>query len=243
MSVAIVQGASKGIGFSLAKLMAQQTDLKIIATSRNKQTFLKNCELVPGLASRIDFMQLDVTEEGSIQECASLIKSKHGLNSVKYFINSAGYLKPDKSLSGLDYNNALDHFKVNVLGPMMVAKHFAPLLSEPKKTKQKAVWVNISAKTGSIGDNVLGGWYSYRISKAALNQLTKTMSAELFRKGIQVLAIHPGTCDTDLSRKYVQNVQHHIFSPDDAAANIFKVFSESSQNGVFLDYKGNGIPW
>jgi NAD(P)-dependent dehydrogenase (short-subunit alcohol dehydrogenase family) len=86
--------------------------------------------------------------------------------------------------------------------------------------------------------------HSYRISKAALNQLTKTLSVELGRKGIQVLSLHPGTVDTNLSRPHVKNVKpESLFTPDIAAEKMWKVIEETSHSGVFLDYDAKPIPW
>ncbi|RKO89219.1 hypothetical protein BDK51DRAFT_21781 [Blyttiomyces helicus] len=108
------------------------------------------------------------------------------------------------------------------------------------------VWVNISARTGSIGDNGLGGWYSYRVMKAGLNQFTKTLSCELGRKGVTVISYHPGTVDTDLSRKFVKGVDPaKLFSPDQAAAYMLAVIQglKETDNGTFVDFAGKPIPW
>ena len=190
-----------------------------------------------------------------IKNTSDLIKKNYGSSPIQYFVNSSAFLKPEKSLSQIDKDIVLQHFNVNIIGAMLVAKHFTPLLANPKVSGNPVVWSNLSAKTGSISDNGLGGWHSYRISKAALNQLTKTMSVELGRKGIQVLSLHPGTgtlsvslaltntVDTDLSRLYVKNVQHEIFSPEKAAELLFGVMTKTKENGVFLDYAGKSIPW
>lgn len=243
MSIAIVQGASKGIGFSIAKLLALNTDLKVIATARNSQTFEESIASCNFPRDRIEFITMDCTDEASIKKSYDHIEAAHGKESIKYFINAAAFLFPEKSLNSINHENVMEHFNVNIIGPMMVAKHFSKLMASPKKIKDRVVWANMSARTGSIQDNLLGGWYSYRISKSALNQLTKTMSIELGRKGIQVMALHPGTVDTDLSRRFVKNVGHQIYTPDQAAENMFNIFTKISENGVFLDHEGKTIPW
>ena len=244
MTIALVQGGSKGIGFSLLKSIVKNPNLKaIVATGRSEETFEKSCKEASLLDSRISFVRMDVTKENDIKDAAGFIKEKFGSDSIKFLINSAAYLKPEKSLQQLELTEIEKHFSTNIIGPMLVAKHFTPLLANPKKLKEAVVWANLSAKTGSIGENGLGGWHSYRITKAALNQLTKTMSVELGRKGIQVLSLHPGTVDTTLSKEYIKNVQHEIFSPDKSAEMLYDIISKTDKNGVFLDYAGREIPW
>ena len=244
MTLAIVQGSTKGIGFSLLKQIAKNRDLQaIIATGRSLESFEQSCKQSSFQDPRLQFLQMDVTKEQDIISVSQAIKSKHGPECLQYFINSAAYLLPEKSLQQLDAKQINLHFTTNVIGPMLVAKHFSPLLANPKKLQNKVVWAHLSAKTGSIGDNGLGGWHSYRISKAALNQLTKTMSVELGRKGVQVLSLHPGTVDTALSRNFIKNVAHEVFTPDKAAEMLWSVICATDKNGVFLDYAAKEIPW
>ena len=104
-------------------------------------------------------------------------------------------------------------YQINAIGPAMVAKHFLPLLSK----RRKAVFAALSARVGSIGDNRLGGWHSYRASKAALNMLIKTMSIELARRNPDALIVglHPGTVDTPLSEPFQRNVADgKLFTPE-----------------------------
>lgn len=185
---------------------------------------------------------MDVTNEESIKSASTLLQQKYGQKCLKVVVNSAGYLLPDKSIKSVDLQNLQTHFAVNTFGPLLVSKYFSTLLAPSQKVSDwsKPVWVNISAKTGSIGDNRLGGWYSYRMSKAALNQLTKTFAVEMGKRSI-VISLHPGTIDTDLSRPYVKNVP--LQSTDECAENLFKVLQslDDSKSGLFLDYKGNQI--
>lgn len=107
---------------------------------------------------------------------------------------------------------------------------------------------NLSARVGSIGDNRLGGWYSYRSSKAALNQLTKTMSIELGRKGRKVasLLLHPGTCDTDLSAPFQRNVApEKLFTRERGVRQLLDIIDRATMedNGKFYAWDGSEIPW
>ena len=143
------------------------------------------------------------------------------------------------------------HMSINALGPLLVTKHFSSLLNPTPgpSTWPHTIVANISARTGSIGDNGLGGWYSYRASKAALNQITKTISVELSRGSknqIISVVLHPGTVDTDLSRDFVKGVpKDKLFSPDTSAQKLFDVITslKVEDNGKFYDFARKEIVW
>ena len=99
----------------------------------------------------------------------------------------------------------METFLTNSIGPTLMAKHFHPLLEQ--KSPYFSKYINISARIGSIGDNKLGGWYGYRMSKCALNMLTKTMSVELRRKNIICISFQPGTMDTDFTKPYRSTIK------------------------------------
>jgi NAD(P)-dependent dehydrogenase (short-subunit alcohol dehydrogenase family) len=121
-------------------------------------------------------------------------------------------------------------------------KHFAPLLAKDQST----LWAMISAKVGSIGDNALGGWYGYRASKAALNQIVKTASIEMTRRNkLSVcVAVHPGTVATKLSEPF-SKAGLNVRSAEIAAEDIFAVIQQlkPADTGSFVDYLGNKLPW
>ena len=129
-----------------------------------------------------------------------------------------------------------------------VLQEFAPLLSKAASTgsaskERPAVVANLSARVGSISDNSLGGWYSYRASKAALNQLLRTASVEVARRRPQavLLALHPGTVRTGLSGPFTSPGQG--ITPSEAAIRLLATMDAATQTGVFLDNAGNTIPW
>jgi NAD(P)-dependent dehydrogenase (short-subunit alcohol dehydrogenase family) len=137
-----------------------------------------------------------------------------------------------------------EQFAVNAILPALAAKHFLPKL----RRDGKAVFAALSARVGSIGDNRLGGWHSYRASKAALNQIVRTLSVELARKnpGAVMLALHPGTVDTGMSRPFQRNVPAaQLQSTAEAAAKLWAVIDAAgpADTGGFRDYKGETIPW
>jgi NAD(P)-dependent dehydrogenase (short-subunit alcohol dehydrogenase family) len=227
------------------KKFLNSTEFEVVASARNEKTFIDSCASLPSnLKSRLSFMPMDLTSEDSIKSASVAIQEKYGQRCLRVVVNSAGFLLPDKSVKTTTLDNLQSHFAVNTFGPLLVGKYFSTLLAVPQKGSEwsKPIWVNISAKTGSIADNKLGGWYSYRMSKAALNQFTRTFAVEMGRKSI-VISLHPGTVDTDLSRPYVKNVP--LTSPDQCAENLFKVLQslDDSKTGSFLDYQGNQIPF
>jgi NAD(P)-dependent dehydrogenase (short-subunit alcohol dehydrogenase family) len=232
-------------GFSLVKKFLNSTTFDVVASARNEQTFLESSSsLPPNWKSRLSFVPIDITSEDSIKSASAMIQEKYGQKCLKVVVNSSGFLLPDKSVKTTSLENLQAHFAVNTFGPLLVGKHFSTLLAPPQKGLEwsKPVWVNISAKTGSITDNKLGGWYSYRMSKAALNQFTRTFAVEMGKRSI-VISLHPGTVDTDLSRPYVKNVP--LTSPDQCAENLFQVLKslDDSKSGSFLDYQGNHLPF
>ena len=133
-------------------------------------------------------------------------------------------------------------FAVNAMGPALLMKHFLPLL--PKQGK--SVFATLSAKVGSIGDNALGGWYSYRASKAALNQFVHTAAIELTRKKPEAVcvALHPGTVDTGLSSRFAK-AGLTVRTPDEAASRLLLVLDAltASQSGGFFNHDGEPLPW
>lgn len=140
-----------------------------------------------------------------------------------------------------------DAVKVNTLGPMLLAKHMGTLMvTRRKEGRVPSVFASLTARVGSIGDNRLGGWISYRVSKAAQNQALKTASIELGRRGTIVIALHPGTVNTDLSQPFQKNVPVDELFPVDMAANqLLDVIDslEEQDNGSFLAYDRTTIPW
>ena len=132
-------------------------------------------------------------------------------------------------------------FETNTLGPALLIKHLHKLL--PKE--RRSILVILTARVGSIGDNNLGGWISYRTSKAAVHQIIRTSALEIknkFKESI-CIALHPGTVKTNLTQKYVGN--HPSVSPDQAAKNILNVINSLSQEdtGNFFDWAGKKVEW
>ena len=169
-----------------------------------------------------DATALDVTDEGSIVAAASAVGEPLALVFVATGLLHGPGVDPERDWRKLDSGALAQLFAVNTIGPALVAKHFLPLL----RPAGKAAFAALSARVGSISDNRIGGWYGYRASKAALNQIVRCLAVELARKRPEALcvALHPGTVDTGLSKPFQRNVAADgLFTPAVSAAHLLTV--------------------
>ena len=227
-SLAIVIGSTGGIGAAVvAQLQAQSQFTRVVGLSRSTQP------------------ALDLLDEASIQACAQHIASL--ALPVRLIVDVTGTLhgdgmQPEKSWQQLDAVQMAHVFAINAIGPALLMKHFLPLL--PKSGK--AVFASLSAKVGSIGDNRLGGWYSYRASKAALNQLVHTAAIELRRRAPEAVCVvlHPGTVATTLSSPFAKTGLD-VQTPAGSAAKLLAVVDEltAADSGGFFNHDGSELPW
>ena len=224
----VVIGSSGGVGAALCA--------RLDAHSEHRQ--------VIGLSRRSD-PPLDVTDEGSILEAAAYIKGLGG--DLRLVIDSTGFLhdddfRPEKSWSQLNPEHMAKAFAVNAIGPALLMKHFMPQLPR----EGKSVFATLSARVGSIADNRLGGWYSYRASKAALNQFVRTAAVELHRRSKEAVcvALHPGTVDTRLSAPFGKGGLD-VRTPEVAASELLAVIDrlDAGDTGGFFDHHGKPVPW
>lgn len=190
--------------------------------------------------------EVDLTDEESIRRAAARIAAGPGPDLV---IVATGLLHgpgvaPEKSLRAVDPAAMARVFAVNAIGPALVLKHVAPLLPRDRRSVVAA----ISARVGSVGDNRLGGWVSYRASKAALNMIVRTAAIELARTHREAIcvALHPGTVATGLSAPFSANVpEGGLFSPGEAARRLLAVIDglTPAHSGGFFAHDGAPIPW
>ncbi len=163
--------------------------------------------------------ELDLEDEATIAAAAARIAAPLDLVIV-----ATGWLgvTPEKAMRDLNAATLARYFAVNATGPALVAKHFLPLLAKGRPARFAA----LSARVGSIADNRLGGWYGYRASKAALNQLIRTLAIELARTRPQAICVglHPGTVDTGLSAPFQRGVPE-LFTPEHSAAAMLDVLA------------------
>ena len=226
--LALVIGASGGIGEALLTRLQQDARFaRVLGLSRHSQT------------------ALDLQDETSIAQAAAHVA---GLGvPLRLLIDATGLLhgpglQPEKSWQQLDPVTMAPAFAINAIGPALLMKHFLPLLPR----EGRSVFATLSAKVGSIGDNHLGGWYSYRASKAALNQLVRTAAIELRRRQPQALcvALHPGTVATALSAPFAKTGLQ-VQAPDHAAARLLGVIGglQAADSGGFFNHDGSALPW
>lgn len=245
---ALIQGASRGLGLELVRaLLANGRHARVFATCRDPE-HANDLHSIQASDPRLEILPLDVTNEDSIAQAASRVRASGCVLDV--LLNVAGILHddtgvaPEKRLDAVSPDVLRRVFEVNAFGPLLVMKHFHALL----KHDRRAVLANVSARVGSIGDNRLGGWYGYRGSKAAQNMFTRTAAIELGRRAPKaiVVAIHPGTVDTDLSRPFQRSVRpESLFDSDRAAHQILDVLDglTPEQSGTFVAWDGSSIPW
>jgi len=232
----IITGGSGGIGQALVHALLDEYPAVRISATHNRRR-------VPFQHERLEWQKLDVRDAAAFQQWSS------SFNDVDWILNCVGFLHgeergPEKSIRAVESDFLLESIRINTLPTLLLARYFATAL----KKSAAPVLATISARVGSIEDNRLGGWYSYRISKAALNMALKTLSIEWKHshpKGC-VLALHPGTNDTDLSKPFQTNVApENLFKPSYTASMFVKLFSqlEPKQSGSFLAWDGSRIPW
>lgn len=187
----------------------------------------------------------DMTLETSIAEAAAKVSAFD--TPIRLLIDATGFLHggdiyPEKALSKVDGSKMAYAMAVNAIGPAILMKHFFPLL--PKEGK--AIFCTLSARVGSIGDNRLGGWYSYRASKAALNQIVRTSAIELKRLRPAALCVsyHPGTVDSTLSGPFLKSGLEPQSAAEAAKACLAVLDRlKPSDSGGFFDYTGEKVPW
>ncbi|MDL5028196.1 SDR family oxidoreductase [Vibrio sp. TMPB1044] len=237
----LVVGGSGGIGFAVVKHLLSELsrfdflDVHVDATYHSQQPELEN--------TRLNWHKVDATNEADIKCLSSEFEQ------LDWLINCVGMLHtpelgPEKNLASIDPEFFLKNISVNTLPSLLLAKHFTPIL----KTSDNPKFAVVSAKVGSISDNRLGGWYSYRSSKAALNMFIKTMSIEwqrTIKKGT-VLALHPGTTDTALSKPFQTNVpEDKLFESSYVAHQLVDIIRTATpdKNGHFYAYDGEQLSW
>lgn len=217
-NVAVV-GASGGIGSEFTRQLSADDRIgQVHAMSRSALDFAGD-KILPH--------RIDLDDEETIREAVAAATSAAPLDAVIVAIGLLhdGRTQPEKSIAQIDSVAMLDVLKVNTVGPALIAKHFLPRMRRDAKT----VFAALSARVGSISDNRLGGWASYRASKAALNMLLKTASIEQTRRFPQsvVVGIHPGTVDTNLSRPFQRRVpEGKLFTPAYSVSRLLQVLDQ-----------------
>ncbi len=238
-SNAVVVGSHGGIGGALVrKLNGLRNFDKIFCLSRREPSSSNG---------RLIHMPCDVADTNSIDICRDRISDQ--IEQIDLLFIATGILhnerlRPEKRMQHLSISSMQEVFLINTFSPILVAKTFAPLMNKC----DPAVIAALSARVGSIADNRLGGWYSYRASKSALNMYFRTFSIEMKRinPGLIVTMLHPGTTDTRLSSPFQKNVPAgKLFPPEKSAAHLLEVIAGLSpeDTGNFFAWDGQAIEW
>lgn len=233
---AAVFGAAGGVGRALVQELQRRGVKNLYAISRGAGYTL------PGTTA----LTADPWKVADMRDVTDAMRS----DPPRIVIVATGILThpdgtgPERSLRQIDGPSMLETFRINTVVPALIAKYVIPLMPR----EGRSVFAVLSARVGSIADNQLGGWHSYRASKAALNMLVKSVSIEMGRThktGIAV-ALHPGTVDTQLSKPFQANLPDgQLTDPKDAAANLLRVIEglEAKDSGGFFDYAGDPVPY
>ncbi|WP_415182714.1 SDR family NAD(P)-dependent oxidoreductase [Phaeovulum sp.] len=212
---ALIVGESGGIGRAVASHL-RSGGAEVLGLTRRNHGF-------------------DITDEASIAAHLGAIEGHFDL----IFVATGGLGHPEKTLKSVAANEMVSQFALNAMGPLLTLKHAVRLMPR----NRRAVFAALSARVGSIGDNHLGGWYSYRAAKAALNQMMHTAAIELARSHPQavIACLHPGTVATSFTKNYDRDK----FPPDKAAHHLLSVIEGlvPAQTGGFFDYSGKEVPW
>ncbi|MCH8012428.1 MAG: SDR family oxidoreductase [Candidatus Marinimicrobia bacterium] len=221
-----ITGANRGIGLEFVKQYTSRGE-RVLAGCRNPEKAKKLRRLLP----TNHIISLDIADSNSISESVTIVKQH--FTHLNLFINNAGIIGKKGNPESINQEDMLDTYNVNAVGPVILTKQLKSLLVSGAKV------VNISSQMGSIEDNSSGGYYAYRMSKAALNMASKNLYLELRKKEIIVLALHPGWVRTDMGGivaplSVKKSVNSMIDVIDDAKYH---------QSGQFLRYDGDVLPW
>ena len=246
-TVSIIIGASGGLGSALCKqwLQSKETDY-VIAVSRTLPSTENTSD-----KKNITFIQCDYTEDAITQSCDAIktLMENLDLQAITRVCICNGILhnettRPEKRLEEITAESLQEVFTINSVIPMLWVKALLPLV----KGKSFCVISVFSARIGSIGDNFSGGWYSYRASKAELNMLLKTAAIEYSRraKNVKLIAFHPGTTDTYLSKPFHGSVKpENLFTTEFVAKHLVDIMNTQTANGElsFIDWENKDIIW
>ncbi len=244
----LIVGASRGIGLAWVRhLLTDHPETQVLAAGRSASTTQALGDLQSAFPGRLALTDVDITQPQSVAEWAQTIPPKTltaVINTTGVLHDQSHNLRPEKRLEDIDLDALERVMRVNAWGTALLMPAVLPKF----RTDTRGVFAAISARVGSIADNRIGGWYAYRASKAALNQLIKTASIEAKRRYPHLImaALHPGTTDTDLSKPFQGNVpDDQLFSPEFVAKRLTSVLAglSESDSGGFFAWDGKPIPF
>jgi NAD(P)-dependent dehydrogenase (short-subunit alcohol dehydrogenase family) len=242
----LIIGANSDIGKAIAVQVSHSESIGLIIISRDT---LKNTEYTDdGVNNEVSKITVQDYQSTSIEQAIKKIAVNAEAPITRVFICNgilhSDDFQPEKRLEEIDPTAFIQVMTANALTPLLWIQKLTPILAG--KTPCKIVV--FSARVGSISDNRLGGWYSYRASKTALNMMLKTASIELARraKNIKIIIFHPGTTDTPLSKPFQKNVpENKLFTSEFVATQLLQIVEKTALDGTasYLDWQGKSINW
>ncbi len=232
LNIAVI-GSSGGLGFEFVNQLSQENNVKsIFAFSRSEVDFNNK---------KVKSFFINIEDEESVKLAASQASKDADIDIV---IVATGMLhseniNPEKSLKDLSREKFNKLFSINTIAPAIIAKHFLPKLNK----NSRSIFAALSARVGSISDNILGGWYSYRASKSALNMILKNASIEIARsnKNAIIIGLHPGTVDSKLSKPFQSAVnKNKLFTAQYSVQKLLNALQEVTvhDSGNVIDFNG-----
>ena len=233
-STVLVIGASRGIGLEFVEQLLKK-GASVIATYRGKSVPRSlntlSCE-------KLTFLEMDAGDEASTKEAAIVLKRKLGTNTLTHVIHNAGIIGLRQGFGEVDASDMIECYRVNAVGPLLTAQSFSPLFRKTSE-ERPPVFAILTSKVGSIDDNGSGGIYAYRSSKAACNQVAKSLSIDLHEEGIKCVLLHPGYVRTDMTRG------NGLIDKPESVAGLIKAIENTGMGTPFrfVDFKADQIPW
>jgi len=257
-AVFVVSGSGQGIGTAIVEQLLERSVGSVICLGRQPdQSAGLDALAAEHGADRVQRVRIDLSAPATIDAAAATVHEL-GNGRVDMLVNVAGVLGdgkvdpgPERTARKLDSDWMRHTFDLNVFGHAQLTGALfgngcLRVGRKKNRTRPAAVVGTLTARVGSIGDNRLGGWYSYRMSKAAMNQFTKTFALEASRDNCFPISLHPGTVDTGLSLPFQKGVpEGKLFTPHFSASRMLAVLDriDETRAGGFFDWKGDAIPW
>jgi 2-glutathionyl-2-methylbut-3-en-1-ol dehydrogenase len=228
MNKVLVVGADRGIAYAICKQLQARGDSVIAACLGSGEDFATGTGSVDVISG------IDVTSQPAVAKLANALHSREA--KLDWVLHVAGVLGLDE-LGKIDYDDMRRQFEINTLGPLRVAEACIPYLRQGSKLGI------VTSRVGSLGDNSSGGMYAYRVSKAGGNMVALNLHHDLSKRGIAVVALHPGMVATDLTKDYPGTFNY--IQPDDAARGLIARMDEldTATSGQFRHANGDKLLW
>lgn len=238
----LILGANSDIAKSLATEIITENQSSLIVVCRDTSFYQQERFSATKVIKVIDYNEAEI--QGAVNEINKSSNSVISRVFICHGLLHSETCQPEKRLEDFSVDAFKEVIMANTITPMLWLKFLTPILTG--KSPCKIIIFN--ARVGSISENKLGGWYSYRTSKAAMNMLIKTAAVELARraKNIKLISFHPGTTDTRLSKSFQKNVpENKLFTPQFVAVSLLEIVKDANVDGQpsYLDWQGKTISW